>query len=69
MSDTGFDSSQDAMEKTANPQELYASLYAHDAELTQLIDCWQRLEMPERKILVSEAQRLASIAVAPSEVR
>ena len=61
MSDTGFDSSHNAMAETAKSPELYASQYAHDAEFARLIACWGSLSNDDRLELAEHAERLASV--------
>ncbi len=49
------------MAETANLPELYASQYAHDAELARLIACWGSLTNDDRSALAEHAERLASV--------
>ena len=67
MSDTGFDSLGDVMQKTENRSQLYASLYAHDANLARLIACWPNLTAADRAAIAESAVQLSADNQAKAE--
>ena len=60
MDDTRLEHRLNAMAETRIRPELYASLYAHDADLARLFKLWPLLKKQDHQALVDRVEHLVS---------